>query len=335
MSIDDDQDCTAEDGSALNDRCASGICRSSDNKCGCDDGNDCGSNKVCHTDNKCYSSSLGYDQGCAADNGGAINARCASGFCRNSDKTCRCTNNSHCGSNKVCHTDNKCYSSGLGYGQSCADNGGAINARCASGFCRPSDKTCRCTSNSHCPSNKVCKKSTNMCVTQEYMFSADCQLGKNGEETTSQVSLDVKRGGLTQVWIPHMDKPGGCPRHTFTLAGGEPDEYELNNHGNDALGVDYFTLWDETNGGRIKRWGADGDGVGWCFSSNSLDGCWAKVRGAEFPNIGVTLYKDGSEERIRFGNGKRCNKNWTCSSLDCSAYLGCGFNKCCRWAGFT
>jgi len=388
LSIDDDQDCAAEDGTALNDRCASGICRSSDNKCGCtstdhcdsdsgevchsgdnkcyssglsheqdcsaDNGgainarcasgfcrpsdktcrctsnSHCGSNKVCHTDNKCYSSSLGYDQGCAADNGGAINARCASGFCRNSDKTCRCTSNSHCPSNKACHTDNKCYSSSLGYGQSCAaDNGGAINARCASGFCRPSDKTCRCTSNSHCPSNKACKKSTNMCVTQEYMFSADCQLGKNGEETTSRVALDVKRGGYTQVWIEDMDKPGGCPRHTFELAGAEPDEFEIKIHGNDALGVDYFTLWDETNGGRIKRWGADGGG-GWCFSSDGTDGCWAQVSGANFPIIGVTLYKDGSEERIKFDNFKRCRGNQSCSSNYCSAYLGyCGTKKCC------
>ena len=277
MSYEDDQDCAAEDGTALNDRCTTGFCRGSDNKCGCDDVNDCSSSEVCHTDNKCYSSGLSFEQDCSADNGDALNSRCASGICRNSDETCRCT------------------------------------------------------SNSHCPSNKVCKTSTNECVTQQYRFSADCQLGKNGEETTSQVSLNVKRDGWTVVdgWIPHMDKPGGCPSHTFTLAGGEPDEFIFKNHGNDKLGVDYFTLWDVTNPREIRRWGADGDGVGWCFSSDSLDGCWAEVSGANFPNIGVTLYKSGSEERIRFGSLKRCDLRWTCSSLDCATSNGCGLKKCC------
>jgi len=120
-------------GDALNSRCASGICRSSDKKCvECLVTNDCSSNKVCHTDNKCYSSGLSYEDACAADNGDAIDDRCVSGIChiffnnrRMSQealpeetptvvvyfaKICGCTNDSHCPSNQACNSDdNKCY----------------------------------------------------------------------------------------------------------------------------------------------------------------------------------------------------------------------------------
>jgi len=33
-----------------NSRCASGLCRTSDNKCGCDDDTGCGSNEVCYSE---------------------------------------------------------------------------------------------------------------------------------------------------------------------------------------------------------------------------------------------------------------------------------------------
>jgi len=150
-----------------NARCASGFCRTSDNKCGCDDNDDCSSSELCHSDNKCYSSGLSIDddQDCAAEDGTALNDRCASGICRSSDNKCGCTSTDHCDSDsgEVCHSgDNKCYVSGLSIGQDCsAFNGDDVDARCASGLCRSTDKTCGCTSNDHCPSDQVCYSGEN------------------------------------------------------------------------------------------------------------------------------------------------------------------------------
>ena len=104
LSYEDDQDCSVDDGAALNDRCASGFCRSTDDKCGCTSSEHCSPGQVCHTDNKCYSSGLGYEDDCAAENGDDVDARCASGKCRSSDNKCGCTNNDHCPSDKVCKT---------------------------------------------------------------------------------------------------------------------------------------------------------------------------------------------------------------------------------------
>ena len=148
------------------------------------------------------------------------------------------------------------------------------------------------------------------------------------------MSLNVIKGGSAKEWIPYMDKTDGCPDHTFgndalAIAGGEADEYQIYIYESDALGVDYFTLHDATNPREIRRWGAGGDGEGWCLSSNSMDDCWAQVSGANFPNIGVKLYIDGSSERIRFGSRARCKKDGACSSLDCATGNGCGFKKCC------
>ena len=265
-----------------------------------------------------------------------LDAQCASGICRSTDDKCGCTNNSHCPSNKVCHSgslgDNKCYSSALSYGQSCAADGDALNSRCSSGFCRNADKTCGCTSNSHCPSNKVCKTSMNQCVTQQYRLSFNCGLGVVDTGTSSRVSLNVVRGGSAKVWIESMDKPSGCPDHTFGLAGGEADEYQIWIYGSDELGVDYFTLHDATNGDReIRRWGGDG-GNGWCFSTNSISQCWTSaINGAYFPNRGVKLYKSGSSsERIRFSSGSLCDWHGACSSLKCELGGGsCGYTKYC------
>ena len=50
LSYEDDQDCSVDDGTALNSRCASGFCRTTDNKCGCDDDADCDSNEVCYSE---------------------------------------------------------------------------------------------------------------------------------------------------------------------------------------------------------------------------------------------------------------------------------------------
>jgi len=125
---------------------------------------------------------------------------------------------------------------------------------------------------------------------------------------------------------------GNCPRHTFEfelLAGGEPDEYELKIHGNDALGVDQFFLYDAINGGEIRRWGDDG-GEGYCFSNNGLAGCWSEISGAQFPILGVKLYKNRSIDRIKFGGGTQCRGNQSCSSGRCVKGGGkCGIGKKC------
>jgi len=181
--------------------------------------------------------------------------------------------------------------------------------------------------------------SNNACVTQKYRLSANCDFfAAYGEGTDSQVSLNVKRNGLTVVggWIPAMDKTDDCPDHTYELAGEEPDELIVKNHGNDELGVSSFTLYDETNGGEIRRWSPSNGGEGWCLSSKShgLDECWYwdEVIGAHYPNLGVILKKDGSHERIRFSGGTRCSLNGACSSLDCKAGGGdCDWPvKCCK-----
>ena len=205
------------------------------------------------------------------------------------------------------------------------------NSRCSSGLCRSTDNKCGCTSTDHCPSNKVCKTSTNECETQQYKLTFNCDLGVSNEGTGSRVSLNVIRGGSTMS-IESMDKTNNCPDHTFVVDDGqEPDQYEIRIHGSDALGVDYFTLYDATNGGeKIRRWGAV-DGGGWCFSTDGQEGCWS-VSGAEFPNRGVKLYKNGSSSaRIRFGSGTRCIKDGACSSLNCKYGGGsCGrTRKCC------
>jgi len=342
------QDCSVDDGTALNARCLSNKCRSSDTLCGCTIDDHCSSGEVCHTDNKCYSSGLSIGQDCAADNGDALNSRCASGICRSSDKKCvECLVTNDCSSTEVCHSDSKCYSSGLGYGQSCAaDNGGAVNARCATGICSTFyyGILCGCTNNSHCSYDKVCKTSTNACVPQEYRLSADCNLcnnHQNAEGTTSDVSLKVKRGGIEVYSVgsmnmkPHTDG-GGCPDHTFRLDyRGEPDEYEIRIHGADELGVNYFTLHDATNDGEIRRWGnnrkefsySDGGEEGWCLSTEGRSNCWEYCSiGAGFANLGVKLYKNGSDSRIKFGGGSKCGGNQVCSSGECNRGGGA-----CNW----
>ena len=179
MSIDDDQDCAAEDGTALNDRCTSGICRTSDNKCGCNINDHCDSDsgEVCHLgDNKCYVSGL-YGQDCSVDDGTALDARCLSNKCRSPDTLCGCTIDDHClsssevcqtstntcvdcltsddcSSGEACHSDNKCYVSNLSHGESCLVDGDPVEARCASGICFSTDNTCGCTSREHCSSGK-------------------------------------------------------------------------------------------------------------------------------------------------------------------------------------
>ena len=100
-----EDDCSADNGDDIDARCTSGFCRTTDDKCGCTIDDHCSSSEVCHTDNKCYISGLSYEQDCAADNGDALNSRCASGFCRTTDNKCGCSNNSHCESNEVCYSE--------------------------------------------------------------------------------------------------------------------------------------------------------------------------------------------------------------------------------------
>ena len=219
--------------------------------------------------------------------------------------------------------------------QDCAaDNGDAVNARCTSGICRSSDNKCGCTVDDHCPSNEVCKRSTNTCVTQQYKLSANCDFNWDGEGTNSRVSLKVKRGStvVNSASVDSMDKPGGCPSHTFNVTGAEPDEYEIRIHGGDKLGVSYFKLEDITNGGEIRRWRPSwGTVEGWCFSNNGRDDCWdVVVSGAGFPILGVKLYKNGSDTRIKFSGGSRCRGNQSCSSGSCKVGGGrCGPTKMC------
>ena len=250
---------------------------------------------------------------------------------------CGCTSNSHCSSNQVCYSvDNKCYSSGLSQEQSCAaDNGDDVDARCASGLCRSSDEKCGCTSDSHCSSSQGCFLNDNECTTPYYFFVAECDLaGQSNEGTSSRVSLEVKRDGIVVYSLDTMDstsianESGRCPGEMFYLEGGAPDELKIQIHGSDGLGVDYFALFD-MNGVEIQRWGAAGGG-GWCFSTDSREGCWASISGADYPSKGLRLYADGTTARHRFGTSSRCNQDEVCSSNDCKVGGGsCSSSKCC------
>ena len=110
-----EQACAADNGDDVDARCTSGLCRSSDNKCGCDDTDDCSSGEVCHSDNKCYSSGLSIGQDCSSVNGDNVDARCASGFCGSTDNKCglECLVTDDCSSGQACYSgangDNKCY----------------------------------------------------------------------------------------------------------------------------------------------------------------------------------------------------------------------------------
>ena len=129
-----------------------------------------------------------------------------------------------------------------------------------------------------------------------------------------------------------MDKTNDCPNHTFEVTGQtEPDELIVKNHGNDELGVTSFTLFDVTNGGQIKHWSPSNGEEGLCLSDDGRADCWYWVNGANYPNLGVILKKDGSYERIRFSGGTRCSKNGACSSGSCQAGGGsCNWpTKCC------
>ena len=95
-----------------NSRCASAICRGTDNKCGCTSNIHCSSGEACHlSDNKCYTSNLSYGESCLV-NGDQMEARCASGICFE-DNTCGCISNDHCSLDQACYSsvngDNKCY----------------------------------------------------------------------------------------------------------------------------------------------------------------------------------------------------------------------------------
>lgn len=154
-------------------------------------------------------------------------------------------------------------------------------------------------------------------------------MGVNGEGTNSRVSLEVKRDGVVVYTVNNMNKAGGCPNHSFYVAGPDPDEYKIEIHGGDGLGVDYFIL--EKYGSQIKSWGAEG-GEGWCFSTNGRASCWSTVSGAKFPIRGVTLNDDESVDRIKFSGGSRCRGNQSCSSTRCVVGGGeCGILEglCC------
>ena len=208
----------------------------------------------------------------------------------------------------------------MGYGESCLVNGDRVQARCATGICRSSDNKCvECSANDDCPSDKVCQsKVTNQCVTQQYRFSANCDLGSTHEGTRSQVSLKVKRGGNEVYSVDSMDKPGTCPSHTFQLAGVQPDEFILENHGNDGLGVKYFVLEDVTNDGEIQRW----DDQAYCFSTDGKEECWSNIHAAWYPIKGVTLYKSGSVDKLKFSRGEKCKHKPSCSSGKCGLNKG-------------
>ena len=168
-------------------RCASAICRSTDNKCGCIIDDHCDSSEVCHSDNKCYSSGLGYDQDCAADNGDDVDARCSTNLCRNTDNKCGCTNNGHCSSGEACHlSDNKCYVSDLSYGESCLVNDDRVEARCASGLCRSSDNKCGCDDDTDCSNYEICTESNTCVEGGKYTLKAFCSSKKNALSTSKK-----------------------------------------------------------------------------------------------------------------------------------------------------
>jgi len=149
-----------------NSRCASGFCRTTDNKCAveCLKSDDCSSSELCHTDNKCYTSGLSIGQDCSAFNGDDVDARCASGLCRSSDNKCGCDDTDDClSSSELCHSDNKCYSSDLSNGESCLVDGDRVDARCASGFCGSTDNKCglECLVTDDCSSGQACYSGAN------------------------------------------------------------------------------------------------------------------------------------------------------------------------------
>ena len=153
-------------------------------------------------------------------------------------------------------------------------------------------------------------------------------MGVTGEGTNSRVSLEVKREGVAVYNVYNMNKASGCPNHSFFVAGGDLDEFKIEIHGVNALGVDYFTL--EKYGSQIKKWGVEGGG-GWCFSTNGRASCWSTVSGAKFPIRGVTLNEE-SVDRIKFSGGSRCRGNQSCSSTRCVVGGGaCSIlaGKCC------
>jgi len=111
------------------------------------------------------------------------------------------------------------------------------------------------------------------------------------------VSLEVKRDGVVVYTVNNM-LSSSCPNHSFYVvseAGLDPDEYKVQIHGGNALGVDYFKL--KKNGSQIEKWGGTGGG-GWCFSNNNMEGCWNDVSGASYPIEGLILDQDGSTSRI-------------------------------------
>ena len=149
-----------------------------------------------------------------------------------------------------------------------------------------------------------------------YHLYADCNFSGQGSETTSsRVSLEVKRGSTVVYSANDIKDSEGCLDHTFDISGGTPDEYKIEIHGGNALGVDSFSL--DRYGDAYKTWGANGGG-GWCFSNYSEHDCWSDVKNANFPNLGVTLNEDGSADRIRFSRGTDCKRDGACSSLNCA-----------------
>jgi len=159
-----------------------------------------------------------------------------------------------------------------------------------------------------------------------YRLHADCSFSGQGSETTSsRVSFEVKRGNgvgyLTTVVYSADDitDSGGCLDHTFDISGGTPDEYEVEIHGGNALGIDYFSL--DRYGDPYKTWGGNGGG-GWCFSNDGKEGCWDSISGAGYPIRGLIIRSDGTSERIRFSARKGCNDDRTCSSEKCTC-RGC------------
>jgi len=184
--------CAADNGIELGTRCASGLCRTIDKKCGCTIDSPCPSSQVCYSiDNKCYTGGLSLGESCAADNGIELDTRCSSGICHNSQCT-ECLTDQDCPSSQVCYSvDNKCYSSGLSQEQSCtADNGVELNTRCASGLCRSSDEKCGCTSNSHCPSNQVCYSVDNKCYSSALSYGQSCS-ADNGDGVDTRCASGI------------------------------------------------------------------------------------------------------------------------------------------------
>ena len=256
-------------------------------------------------------------------------------MCKLSTNECvECLDNSDCSlvNDEVCYLgDNKCYSSENIYGNDCAaDNGDNVDARCASGICRSTDKKCGCDVNTphlsrehgiDCPCNQICSP-TNTCVYQRYRLVTSC-LGVGNEGTNSNVRLNVIRNDGYSILTKVMDKDdAGCPWLEFDLdanwctQSGRPKYFDIEILANDALGVDYFTLWDMIENVKVMQWGAEGGG-GWCLSTDGEEGCWDSVSGAGYPVLGVILNIDGSSQSIKFGKYELCNDDSSCYSGNC------------------